>query len=84
MSANDLLHFFLWGAAINYAVLMLWVGMFVFAHDWTYRLHTRWFALSPSAFDLLNYGGIGLYKLGNILFFLVPALALLLMRQGAV
>ena len=29
---------------------------------------------------MLNYGGIGLYKLGNILFFLVPALAVVLSR----
>jgi hypothetical protein len=80
VSIDQLLHFLLWGAALNYAVLLLWAGMFVFAHAWMYRLHTRWFALSPAAFDLLNYGGIGLYKLGTILFFLVPALALMLSR----
>ena len=80
MSAQKLLEFLLWGAAINYLVLLLWVGMFLFAHEWTYRLHTRWFALSREAFDMLNYGGIGLYKLGNILFFLAPALALVLSR----
>ena len=78
MSDDRLLEFLLWGAAINYAVLLLWAGMFLLAHDWTFRLHSRWFALSREAFDLLNYGGIGLYKLGNILFFLVPALALVL------
>ena len=80
MSASELLEFLLWSAAINYAVLLLWAGLFLFAHAWMYRLHTRWFALSREAFDMLNYGGIGLYKLGNILFFLVPALALLLSR----
>jgi hypothetical protein len=80
MSANELLAFLLWGAAINYAVLLSWVGLFLFAHDWMYRLHTRWFALTPAAFDLLKYGGIGLYKLGIILLFLTPALALLLSR----
>jgi hypothetical protein len=77
VSKSELLAFLFWGAAINYAVLLLWAGMFVFAHEWMYRLHTRWFTLSREAFDMLNYGGIGLYKLGNILFFLVPALALL-------
>jgi hypothetical protein len=80
MSTTQLLAFLLWGAAINYAVLLLWVGVFLFAHESMYRLHTRWFSISREAFDMLNYGGIGLYKLGNILFFLVPALALLLSR----
>ena len=80
MHADELLRFLCWGAGINYAILLLWVFLFLFAHEWMYRLHTRWFKLSPEAFDMLNYGGIGLYKLGNILFFLVPALALLLAR----
>jgi len=80
MSANKLLEFLLWSAAINYSILLLWVGMYLFAHEWMYRLHTRWFAISREAFDMLNYGGIGLYKLGNILFFLVPALAVVLSR----
>jgi len=80
MTSTELLHFLLWGAAINYLVLLLWVFAFLFAHEWMYAMHTRWFKLSREAFDLLNYGGIGLYKLGNILFFLVPALALLLSR----
>ena len=80
MSAHKLLEFLLWGAAINYLVLLLWVGMFLFAHEWMYRLHTRWFALSREAFDMLNYGGIGLYKLGIFLLFLAPALALVLSR----
>lgn len=80
MSANELQVFLLWGAAINYAVILLWFGLFTFARRWVYRLHTRWFAISDEAFDLLNYGGIGLYKLGNLLFFLVPALALLSAR----
>ena len=80
MSANKLLEFLLWNAAINYSILLLWVGMYLFAHEWMYRLHARWFAISREAFDMLNYGGIGLYKLGNILFFLVPALAVVLSR----
>jgi hypothetical protein len=26
-------------------------GVFVFAHEWLYRMHTRWFALSRESFD---------------------------------
>jgi hypothetical protein len=68
---------FLWRcAAINYLILLVWFGAFVFAHDTVYRLHQRWFRLTPEAFDALNYGGIAAYKIGNMLFFLVPALVL--------
>jgi hypothetical protein len=82
MAREDLLHFLVWAAAINYAVILLWFGAFVFAHDRLRRLHARWFALSPTAFDALNYGGIGAYKLGNLLLFVVPASALLLSRPA--
>jgi len=81
MSRSELVRFLFWGAAINYLILLLWVGMFLFAHEWMYRLHASWFTISRESFDLLNYGGIGLYKLGNILFFLVPGVALLLSRR---
>ena len=76
MPRDELLAFLLWGAGLNYAILLLWFGVFVFAHDWLYRMHTRWFAVSREAFDGLNYAGVAIYKIGNMLFFLVPALAL--------
>ena len=82
MDRESLLRFLLWAAGINYAVLLLWFGAFLFAHEPLYRLHTRWFALSREAFDGLNYAGVAIYKIGNILFFLVPALALLLAGPG--
>jgi len=80
MSGDALLRFLLYSAGINYAILLLWFGVFVFAHDWLYRMHTRWFAVSREVFDGLNYAGVAIYKIGNMLFFLVPALALLLSR----
>lgn len=68
--------FLLWGAAIHYAILLLWFGVFVFAHDWLYRMHSRWFRLPEHSFDALNYGGIAVYKIGVVLLFLVPWIAL--------
>ena len=80
MSTDDL-SLFLWCAAgINYAILIAWFCVFVFAHDWLYRLHSRWFRLSPEAFDACNYGGVAVYKIGTLLFFLVPAIALTCLR----
>ena len=76
MTPDRLLATLFWCAAINYAILLLWFAVFVFAHEWVYRLHSRWFALSREAFDAINYGGVAVYKIGNMLLFLVPALAL--------
>lgn len=84
MTHDGLLRFLLWGAGINYVVLLAWFAAFVFAHDAVYRLHSRWFRLSPAAFDAANYAGVAAYKIGNMLLFVVPALALFLSGAGAV
>jgi hypothetical protein len=72
--------FFGWCTVINYAVLIIWFLMFVFAHDWVRKLHTRWFRLPAAHFDAIHYAGMGLYKLGIFLFNLVPYIALLIIK----
>ena len=66
----------LWCAAINYGVLLVWFLFFMLAHEWMYQLHGRWFHLSVEQFDALHYAGMALYKLGILLFNLVPYIAL--------
>jgi hypothetical protein len=68
----------LWCVGINYGVLLVWFGVFVYAHEWMYRLHTRWFKLSVETFDALHYAGVSIYKIGIILLNLVPLVALYL------
>jgi hypothetical protein len=46
------------------------------AHDWMYGFHGLWFHLSVEQFDALHYGGMTLYKIGILLFNLVPYIAL--------
>ena len=83
MSSEELLRFLLYSAGINYLILLVWFGVFVFAHEWLYRMHTRWFALSREAFDALNYGGVAIYKIGILLFNLVPVIALCILGRHA-
>jgi hypothetical protein len=45
--------------------------LFLLARDWMHRFG-RWFRLSPEQFDAMQYGGMVLYKLGILLFNLVP------------
>jgi len=74
-TAKDVL---LWSSIINYGILLLWGGVFIFAHDWLYNLHSRWFNLSPERFDTIHYGLMAAYKLTIFAFYLVPFIALVI------
>jgi hypothetical protein len=74
--------FLLWCTVINYGVLLVWWLFFMLAHDWMYGLHSRWFHLSVEQFDALHYAGIALYKIGILLFNLVPYIALRLVGRA--
>ena len=76
MTTNELRDFLVWSTAINYGVLLIWFGVFVYAHDRLFRMHTRWFKLSAENFDVLNYAAVAAYKIGIMLFNLVPLIAL--------
>lgn len=80
MPVPQLESFLLWCAAINYGVLLLVFGAWVFAGDALYRLHARWFTLDRARCDFAIYLMLGLYKLAIWMFCLVPWLALKLMQ----
>jgi hypothetical protein len=67
----------LWSAIINYGVLLVWFVVFRLGHDWMHGLHSKFFALSVETFDAIHYGAMSVYKIGILLFALVPYLALL-------
>jgi hypothetical protein len=71
--ARDVL---LWCAVINYGILVWWFVFFILAHDWMHRFHSRWFHLSVEQFDAVHYAGMALFKIGILLFNLVPYVAL--------
>jgi hypothetical protein len=79
MNISDTHDFLLYSLIINYVILLLWFGVFVLAHDWIYRLHTRWFNISMQTFDTIHYAGLAIYKIGIILLNLVPLLVLCLL-----
>jgi hypothetical protein len=76
-------NFLLWCTVINYGVLLVWFLVFVFAHDWMLRIHGRWFRLSRDQFDALHYAGMSIFKIGIILFNLVPFIVLSILACGA-
>jgi hypothetical protein len=66
----------LWCTIINDALLVVWFVMLVLPHEWLDRIWRRWFHVSDDSFDAMNLAGISLYKIGILLFNLVPCLAL--------
>ena len=68
--------FFAWCSVINIILLMLWAVFFIFAHDWTYNIHSKWFKMPVERFDTIHYSGMALFKMGLIVFNLVPYFAL--------
>ena len=66
----------LWCTLINYGILLVWWLFFMLAHDWMHRVHGRWFHLSREQFDALHYAGMPIFKIGILLFNLVPYIAL--------
>lgn len=76
MSIEVARNFLLWCTVINYGILLVWFLFFVFAHDSIQRIHGRWFRLSGDQFDALHYGGMTIFKVGIILFNLVPLVVL--------
>jgi hypothetical protein len=71
-------HFLLWCTVINYGLLLFWFAIFAFAHDRFEHILGRWFRLSRDQFDAYNGVGMTIYKLGIVLFNLVPFVALMI------
>ncbi len=65
-----------WSAVINMGIFLFWFLIIAFAHDWIYRLHTRWFRLTVEQFDAIHYATMGGYKLAVIVLNVVPYFAL--------
>lgn len=76
MTVPALQQLLLVSALTNYVMLLIWFLAFSLAHDRLYRLHGRWFNLSPETFDGIHYIGMSIYKIGIILLNLTPYLAL--------
>jgi hypothetical protein len=76
MTIEMLREFLGWSTLINLGLLYWWFLFFMFAHDWMYQLHSKWFNLSVERFDSIHYAGMAFFKISIFLFNLAPYLAL--------
>ncbi|NNH26656.1 DUF6868 family protein [Acinetobacter terrestris] len=74
--------FLLSSVLINYIILMIWFLAIIFARDWIKQVHGKWFNLSDETFDAIHYGGMAIYKIGILLFNLVPLITLYFMSKS--
>ena len=65
-----------WCLVFNLGLLIGWWLLFALARDWVYQVHGKWFSLSKDRFNTIHYAGMALFKIGILLFNLVPYLAL--------
>jgi hypothetical protein len=73
--AGILIRCFLGGMAL----LVVWFAWFVFAGDWIYQIHSRWFQIPRQSFDAIHYTGMAVTKIAIILVFLLPWIAIKLL-----
>ena len=65
-----------WCSVINIGLLLWWLLCIIFARDWVYKMHSRWFNIPVEKFDSIHYAGIAFFKISIFLFNLVPYFAL--------
>jgi len=70
--------FLLWTFLMNLGLLLFWFLMILWARNWVYKIHSKFFKLSREQFDVIHYSGMGIYKISIYAFFLIPYLALCL------
>lgn len=76
MTIEILTKFLGWSTLINMGLLTVWFLVLVYAHDWVYRLHSKWFKLSVERFDAILYAAMAFYKISIYMFNLIPYLVL--------
>jgi NO-binding membrane sensor protein with MHYT domain len=76
MPVESIRTFLLCSLGLAYALLLVWFAVFVTCHDALHRVHARWFKLPMESFDAIHYAGMAAFKIGALLLFAIPWLAL--------
>ena len=70
--AQVLIRCFLAGAIL----LMIWFIAFVAFGDGIYALHTKWFSISRTQFEVIMYSAMAATKISILVLFLIPYVCL--------
>jgi len=78
MDIDAIRAFFMWCTIMNGGLLILSFLLVVFAREWAFRMHSRWFTISRDSFNVMVDCFLGFYKILVIVFNLVPYIALVI------
>lgn len=70
--------FFMWCTILNGGLLILSSLIYIFAGDWAYRMHSKFYPISRDTFNVVMYSFVGLFKIFVLIFNLVPYIALVI------
>ncbi len=76
MDIRMLTDFFMWCTIVNAGLMILTFLVWLFAADFVYRLHGKWFAMPRETFNAIFYCFLGFYKIVFIVFNVAPWAAL--------
>jgi hypothetical protein len=68
-----------WSAVLNMGILLWWFLFLTLAHDWVYKMHSKFYHIQREQFDAIHYAGMAFYKICIFTFFIVPYLSLRIM-----
>ncbi len=71
-----------WCAVINMGLLLWWFLLLAFAHDWVYRIHSKWFKIPVETFNAIHYAGMAFFKIAIFVFNIIPYFALRIVTQN--
>lgn len=74
-----LLRCWIWG----FVLLIVWTGAILLLSEQILTMHAELFGLSLHEVQIVMYSGLGIWKLGVLLFFFIPWLSLRMMRKPA-
>ncbi len=80
MDMQTLQNFFMWCTIINFGLLMFSFVMILAVKGWAFKMHSKMFGISESAFNTSIYAFMGGYKLLWMIFNVVPWIVLAILN----
>lgn len=76
MDIQVLTKFFMWCTILNFGLLMFMGVLCMFASDFIFKIHSKWFSISRETFNIIFYSSIGIYKIIFLFFNIIPWIVL--------
>ena len=76
MTVYQIREMLMWCSVINVGIMIFSFLILTVARQWVYTMHSKWFPVTESQFNVIMYSFIAFYKILIIVFNIVPWIAL--------